>query len=304
MDFFTHLLFGFLVSSWVSGNFYNPYVILGSLLAVLPDFDIFLFPLWRRFPFTSHHGITHTAIFVIVGSPVVALLAKFLFWGELNLVLATAIMLLCGLLHLGCDALTNWGTPVFYPLSKKYYNLSVDVAVNVYLMLGFFVAVLFLALVRFRYITFLNMEMASGILGALYLTYFGFRSATKLYFRKKFGKEFALLPTEKPWHWRMARRLENEKEIVVGIRNSEGLKEYRIPKFRGEKIEIRSCEDMVYTYHLPEVQSHLSVFRFPYYKLNCSNGVWEIVWYVAEMHPRMNLRVEYRDGKFTVRSWW
>ncbi|MCX8173562.1 MAG: metal-dependent hydrolase [Thermoplasmata archaeon] len=304
MDFFTHLMFGFLISSWASGNFYNPYVVLGSLLAVLPDFDIFLFPLWRRFPFASHHGITHTALFVVAVSPVIAVIGKFLFWTDLNLPVAAGIMLVTGLMHLGCDALTNWGTPVLYPLSKKYYNLSIDLAVNVYLMLWFFAAVVFLALVRFRYLPFLNMEMASAILGVSYLSYFALRAGSKLYFKRRFKNEFCLLPTEKPWHWRMARRSENEKEIVIGIRNSRGVEEYRIPKFHGERIEVKSCEDLVYTYYLPEVQSHLGVFRFPYYRLNCTNGKWEIIWYVAEMHPRMNLKVDYTDGRFRVRSWW
>ncbi|MEM3493228.1 MAG: metal-dependent hydrolase [Thermoplasmata archaeon] len=303
MDFFTHLMFGFLVSSWLSGNFYNPYVILGSLLAVLPDFDIFLYPLWRRFPFTAHHGITHTLFFVVLASPVIALTAKFFLWNELGFGVATEIMFITGALHLLCDALTNWGTPLLYPVSKKYYNLRLDVAVNPYLMLGFFGAVLFLASVRFRYLAFLNMEMASGILGLSYLSYFGLRAGFKLHLRRAHGNAFVLLPTEKPWHWRMARRDETESEIVVKVKNSNGLSEYRIPKPRG-KIEIRKPEDLVYTYFLPEVQSHLCVFRFPYYEMKLSKDAWEIVWYVAEMHPRMNLRVVYRDGKLRVTSWW
>ncbi|MGB9636812.1 MAG: metal-dependent hydrolase [Thermoplasmata archaeon] len=305
MDFFTHLMLGFLLSSWCSGNFYNPYVILGSFIAVLPDFDILLFPLWKRFPSTAHHGFTHTAVFVVLVSVFLSFVSKAIFWPDLNIPLVFPIMLTTGFLHLGCDALTNWGTPVLYPFVKKYFSLGIDVAVNVYLMLSFFVSVLFLALVRFQYISFLNMEMASTILGIGYLSYFGVRVGFKVYLGHSGQKNFDLLPTDRFWHWKLAKRVETEEEIVVSVKNSEGVDDYRIPKIESkEKINIQRCEDMVYTYHLPAVQSYLSVFKYPYYRIDCTSNEWKITWYVAEMHPRMYLEVKYKAGKFEVRSWW
>ena len=47
MDFLSHLMIGFLVSSWASGSFSNEYVAAGILMAALPDFDFLLYPLQK-----------------------------------------------------------------------------------------------------------------------------------------------------------------------------------------------------------------------------------------------------------------
>jgi len=304
MDFFTHLLFGFLLSSWYSSSFYNPYVVLGSLMAILPDFDVLLFPLWKKFKMTGHHGITHTFIFICIAAPITAIVARFFFWSELNLPGATAIMLVTGFVHILCDALTNWGTPILYPLSRRYLSVGLDVAVNIYLMFAFFLTVLFLALVRFRYIGMLNMEQASVIVGACYLSYLGIRAGFKGHYKRKYRNGFSLLPTELFWRWKIAKRVEQADALLVYVNNDEGIKEYRIPKAGNSIPPILTCSDMVYTYYLPEVQVHLSVFKFPYYKISCTGDVWKIEWFVAEMHPRMRIKVEYRNGEIKTSSWW
>jgi hypothetical protein len=40
----------------------------GTLMNIVPDFNFLLFPLWKRFPFTWHHGISHTLAFILVVS--------------------------------------------------------------------------------------------------------------------------------------------------------------------------------------------------------------------------------------------
>ena len=74
MDFFTHLMVGFIISSLASGSFHNNYVLFGTLMAGLPDFDVFLYPLWKSLPITRHHGITHMIIFIVIVSALVNIL--------------------------------------------------------------------------------------------------------------------------------------------------------------------------------------------------------------------------------------
>jgi membrane-bound metal-dependent hydrolase YbcI (DUF457 family) len=105
MDFFTHLMIGFLISSGLVGSFSNQYVVLGTLMAALPDFDIFLYPLWKRIPITRHHGITHTAIFVIAAS--VTLFAVFGAFTGIADPKLLIVMLLGGFSHIFCDFITN-----------------------------------------------------------------------------------------------------------------------------------------------------------------------------------------------------
>jgi membrane-bound metal-dependent hydrolase YbcI (DUF457 family) len=277
-------------------------------MAALPDFDFLLYPLWKKLPIAGHHGITHTFIFVIMISLVIFLFsAAFTGFTDLKLLL---IMLLAGSSHIFCDFLTNWGVPAFYPIEKRYIKINLDMAVNPYLILYFFLGTAFLATAASSYLAPLNLQGASSILGLTYIAYFASRSAFKInYARKPENQGFAALPTWLPHKWKFARRTESDEEITVVLKGNPDPRTYVIPKSRPD--EIAKCEDLAYSYWMNQVQLHMQVFRYPYYEIDCKNGRMEIIWRSAEMGNILNVHVlfecdqlktwvEFRRGKRTI----
>lgn len=294
MDFFTHLMVGFIISSLASGSFHNSYVVFGTLMAGLPDFDVFLYPLWKSLPITRHHGITHMIIFIVIISGLVnILLAVFAGSTDVRLFL---LMCLTGVSHIFGDFITTWGVSPFYPLTKKYTKLNLDTAVNPYLILYFFAGVLFLTAVMSGRIPLSDIQ-ASALLGMTYVAYFAARSILKLYFTgRPENKGFTALPTFYPNRWTLVKRTETDDEINIIIKNNR-LQEYAIPK-EGLK-EIKTCDDLVSTYWHPQVQEYMRVFSYPYYATDCKDGRFEITWHSAEMGDNMQINVRY-DGDFKV----
>jgi membrane-bound metal-dependent hydrolase YbcI (DUF457 family) len=288
MDFFTHLMIGFLISSLASGSPYNDYVIFGTLLSVLPDFDVLLYPFWRSHPVTRHHGITHMLGLVVSASALIYTVLYFA-WGVSDLGL---FLLMCfnGSFHIFCDYITTWGVSPLYPLSTKYTKLNIDTAVNPYLILFTFIGALLLALAEFGYMP-LSVYQSSLLLGSAYIAYFGLRLTLKLYYaHRPENRGFAALPTFLLHRWNFAKRIEDDKEIRVILKNNPG-REYVIPKERLDSI--RNCDDMIKTYWCPQVQEHMRVFSYPYFSLECDEGRFGINWFSAEMGENMRVHVTY-----------
>jgi membrane-bound metal-dependent hydrolase YbcI (DUF457 family) len=291
MDFFTHIMIGFIISSIASGSFYNKYVLFGTFMAALPDFDVFLYPLWRRLPITRHHGATHMIIFIVIVSAFIDILLA-VFTGGVDVKLFL-LMCITGISHVFGDFITTWGVSPFYPLVKRYTKLNLDAAVNPYLILYFFIAVLFLASVWSGHIP-IGEVPASALLGATYIAYFAARAALKLYYTSRpSNEEFTALPTFSPFRWKFVKKIETGDEIKVVIKNGPTM-DYVIPK--GGLRDIKTCEDLIYTYWHPNVQEYMRTFSYPYYKVDCRDGKREIDWFSAEMGDNMSIRVKY-DGR-------
>jgi membrane-bound metal-dependent hydrolase YbcI (DUF457 family) len=308
MDFFTHLMIGFLISSLFGGSFSNQYVVLGTLMAALPDFDILLYPLWKRMPITRHHGITHTAIFVIAAS--VTLFAAYGAFTGIADAKLLMVMLLGGFSHIFCDFITNWGVPLFYPFEKKYSKINLDMSVNPYTILFFFPGVIFLDAARLNYFPLFDLKGATVVLGLVYLVYFVSRAGFKIYYSKKPENEgFSALPTLIPYKWKFAKRIETDGEIRVLIKSNPRTKTFVIPK--GELERITKCQDLVNTYWLGQVQDYMRFFEYPYYETDCRDGRMKITWRSAEMDELLSVhvvcegdnlksRVEFKRGNKTL----
>jgi membrane-bound metal-dependent hydrolase YbcI (DUF457 family) len=298
MDFFTHLMIGFLISSWLGGSFSNQYVVLGTLMAALPDFDFFLYPLWRRMPIIRHHGITHTVIFVMAAS--VILFATFDALTGIADNKLLIVMLLGGFSHILCDFITNWGLPPFYPFEKRYSKIDLDMSVNPYTILFFFPGLIFLAAARLNYFESFDLKGAASALGLIYLVYFASRAGFKVYYSMKTeNKGFAALPTAVPYKWKFAKRIETDEKILILLKSNPRTKTYVIPKGRIE--QITEFQDLVYTYWLGQVQDCLRVFEYPYYETDCQEGRMKIIWRSAEMGDLLAVHVVCENNKFN--SW-
>ena len=291
-------MIGFLISSGLVGSFSNQYVVLGTLMAALPDFDILLYPLWKRMPITRHHGITHTAIFVIAAS--VTLFASYGAFTGISDPKLLMVMLLGGFSHIFCDFITNWGVALFYPFKKGYSKINLDMSVNPYTILLFFIGVIFLDAARLNYFAPFDLKSATIVLGLVYLVYFVSRAGFKIYYTKKPENEgFSALPTLIPYKWKFAKRIETDGEIQVLLKSNPRTRTYVIPKGRLEMIA--KCQDLVNTYWLGQVQDYMRVFEYPYYETDCQDGRMKITWHSAEMGEVLGVHVECVGD--TLKSW-
>jgi membrane-bound metal-dependent hydrolase YbcI (DUF457 family) len=302
MDILTHLLSGYLVSYWASlsstsGSPNDLYVIFGTFMAVAPDIDVFLKPIWARQPHTGHHGITHMFIFIIIVPTIIYVtLTMLLDFSDPRLLL---LMYLTGSMHLLWDFVGTGGVRPFYPYQKKYYKLNLEVGANPLLGIYSLLSLLFLLAIYFKLIEFVDFQSVTFLVGAGYLLDLGLRAALKSYYsRRPENKDFTALPTLVPYRWRFAKRKETEDGIEVVLKTHNGLRKYSIPRARLQRVE--SCQDLTSTYWLHQVQERLRIFDYPYYRIDCGGDKREITWNAAEMGRVMDVKVTCNVDLFVV----
>jgi len=299
MDLLTHVLCGYLISYWASGTPLNIYIVFGTLAALVPDADVLLSPLVSRLPLAGHHGITHTVIFVILFSTLVyALLSLFMGISDPKLLL---LMYLTGLAHILGDFIGTGSVNPLYPLKKRPSKLNLEVGASPVLAVYSLASLAFLAAINLNIIDTIDMWTASLVIAGAFVANLAVRVAMKLYFsRKAENRGFSAIPTIAPHRWRFARRTDTDREIAVEIKTALGIERY--PISREERPGFKSCEDLVFTYWLSQVQSRLAIFDYPYYRIDCNGGSMKIVWMTVEMGEVMRVRVDILNGHPQVRA--
>ena len=138
MDPFSHLLLGYLLGFGVWGPGGLPYVVAAAIAGALPDLDVALYPLSRRFPLLRHRGVSHSilgvTIIAAVGCFVVPPLMAWGFgpaFGQGSLLEFFVALEIGGLSHVFLDSLDHWSVPIFAPFSPVEYHFDVDRIVNV-----------------------------------------------------------------------------------------------------------------------------------------------------------------------------
>lgn len=303
MDFFTHLMLGYLTASWFCGTFSlsDTCVMFGSLVGVIPDLDIFLYPLWKKHPMLGHHGISHTLAFAFVSSTLIfATVSAVSGFPGFRLLVLMYITSLC---HPLFDSLTTWGVSLFYPLSKRHIKANIDTAVNPILIAFFFVAMFLLVLGYQHHKPFRDVWDASYLLAFAYCGYFATKALLKLRVSLRPENEgFTAIATMSPFRWKLAKRSEDRKEIRVVFREENGDRTYHIPKNKVSQVE--KLDDVVpYTYWHPQMQVYLNVFEFPYYRIKQKGDAIEISWSTVEMARNMAITARLENGRLKIESW-
>ncbi len=133
MDPFSHFLLAYLITFGVWGPAGLQYVTAGALAGGLPDGDVLLYPLSKRFPLLRHRGISHSILGVTVIAAAGAVLVPPLFAVVFGATFAAgspfvyfAAMELGGLSHIFLDSLDHWSVPIFAPFSPVEYHFDVD----------------------------------------------------------------------------------------------------------------------------------------------------------------------------------
>jgi membrane-bound metal-dependent hydrolase YbcI (DUF457 family) len=203
MDLFTHVLFAYLLSFVLWGPAAPQYIAAGALAGGLPDADILLFPLARRFPRLQHRGIVHTVLGVTVIAGAGAFLLPYLpYFPPASTLLYFVAMEIGGLSHLVLDGFTNFAVAPLQPFSRRTLRLDADVAVSLVTIALTAGSLLVLALERgavpFNVWTE-TVWILVGVYGG-YLVLRGIARARAVQAARRAGYG-TVLPTTNPWRW-------------------------------------------------------------------------------------------------------
>lgn len=209
MDPFSHFLLGYLLGFGVWGPSGLQYVVAAAFAGGLPDGDILLYPISRRFPLLRHRGISHSILGVTVLAVVGTFLVPRLFAWAFGAAFAAGsygayfvALELGGLSHVLLDAMDHWSVPIFAPFRQREYSFDADRVVNVGGMAFTVIAYSAMLYERGRAPTWVWTATADLLLVAV-LLYFAIRLGTRWWVERarKAGAYTSVIPQANPFHF-------------------------------------------------------------------------------------------------------
>lgn len=121
MDMITHSMSWYFLKKWFYDVDSKKILILFICWALFPDIDI----LWSFNDYKLHRVLTHS-IFML---PFVSIIPSFIFYHifkkEIKYKIIYFIFFVWIILHIFLDTIIIWWTPLFWPISDKYYSLNI-----------------------------------------------------------------------------------------------------------------------------------------------------------------------------------
>ncbi|TFF89016.1 MAG: metal-dependent hydrolase [Promethearchaeota archaeon] len=183
MDTFTHLLIAFFIAFLSLIPFNSFFLILFAIfMAILPDFDAFLGSLYKKYKseLFLHKGASHSLPFAFLISFFISCFLSLFF--QISFISFWITGFLFYSLHILLDLLASSRVPLFYPFIKRKYRFFIVRAINPLLgLISGFTMIYFYLIFFFTvdYVFIYNVTLFLGI----YLSYFGFRTIVKLWFK-------------------------------------------------------------------------------------------------------------------------
>ena len=150
MDSITQAALGAAIGKASLGKYIgNKSMVIGVVVATIPDLDIALYLIYNKFEMLSiHRGYSHSILVSLIGSVLLSLLFKRIKWTkEIHLFKLLLFNWLALFTHTILDAFTAYGTQLFLPFSDCRFGLdSINVVDSIYtipLLLGLSGSILF-----------------------------------------------------------------------------------------------------------------------------------------------------------------
>lgn len=127
MDSITQAVLGAAIGQSVLGSkIQNKGIILGAIVATIPDLDVFLYLIYDSYKMLSiHRGFSHSILFSFIGAFLIAyVLSKWKWTVHVSFLRLLLFSWLCLITHVLLDAFTAYGTQLFLPFSN--YRVSFD----------------------------------------------------------------------------------------------------------------------------------------------------------------------------------
>ena len=200
MDFFSHFFLGFLISALFFNILDLDFFIFAAIVSMLPDFDIFLYPLIKRIKnkyFLSHRGGSHSYVIGLILAPMAG--GIFYIITKKSFILALIVGFIFYSMHITFDLFSTQRIPIFYPFSKKEYKLSIDNSLSSFLLVF---SIVNLVTFLIFYIFWPIMYFSSSVwmfYFTLYLIYFIYKAITRIWFKIKLPENCVFIPGNLPF---------------------------------------------------------------------------------------------------------
>ncbi|MBY9006339.1 MAG: metal-dependent hydrolase [Candidatus Lokiarchaeota archaeon] len=217
MDVITHFVFGILMYIFFLKEVTFEYIFLAIFLSILPDLDIFLTPLKRKFKsnYLEHRGGSHSYIIGIIISFIVGLIYSSL--TQQSFYMVWIISLIFYSLHVSMDLLTTTKIPCFYPLSKKEYSFYVEKAGSLFTMVNSIIFLIFLGILIFNSVEIFLLNLFVNIYTFFFIIYYLYRIISKILLSSNFKRNQKFLPGILPFYYTIYNYNIIENEISLSI---------------------------------------------------------------------------------------
>ncbi len=292
MDLFTHVIFAYLLSFIIWGPAAPSYIAAGALAGGLPDGDILLFPLARRFPALEHRGIVHSVLGVTVIAAVGCFLVPYLpYFTHASTVLYFVAMEVGGLSHLLLDGFTNFAVTPLAPFSRRQLRLDADVAVSL-VTLVLTVGTLVVLIEEHGTVALSTWIVTVWILVAVYGAYLLVRGtarwrAGRIARREGFTE---VAPSTNPWRWLIVREEQDAehyqirfRRLTLGERHPSPEQYLRVAKLAPRPGPVATPQEALdRTYVSAVTLSGWLGEMFHFGRAVERGGVYDVAWYVVE----------------------
>ena len=209
MDFFTHLIFGALMYTFFLKEVTFNYFFLAMFFAILPDLDIFISPLKRRFKsnYLEHRSGSHSYVIGVILSTIIGGIYSILTQQSFFIVWIIGIIFYS--IHVSLDLLTTTKIPCFYPISKKEYCFYVEKAGSSFTLLTSWIFITSLLIIYFYFPDITLFFLIINIYTYFIVGYYIFRILTKVWISSHLKENQKYFPGVLPLYFFIF-----EKEIV------------------------------------------------------------------------------------------
>ena len=248
--------------------------------------------------YLSHRGGSHSYIMSLFISVITSGIF-FLITGK-SFILAYVIGCIFYSLHVTLDLFTTSKIPIFYPLSKKEYRLTVDRAVNLLLMFISGISIItYLILLNF-WIRLYYSENVWRVILTIYLLYFSYKILTKIWVQKRLPDNCHFLPGIFPFVYSIYENKHDENFISFKL-----TKKFQ---FTSKKVEVIESKIKRNSLEMKFFEKTMEIFKeFRFFKkwealipiIKEDDSMINVVVFLAESYANgtaYNLKISYNKN--------
>ncbi len=217
MDLFTHSVFGALLYILFLREVTFDYLSIAIFFAILPDLDIFLFPLKKilKSKYLDHRGGSHSYVIGIIISAVLSIFYSV--FRSKSFFITWIIGTIFYGLHISMDLLTTTKIPYLYPLSKKEHCFYVEKAGSFFTMLNSVILLLLLGILLHLPSDMFLIRFILNLYTIFFITYYFYRIISKVWFSSNLKEHQKYFPSVSPFSFVIYYHKITENNILLRL---------------------------------------------------------------------------------------
>ncbi len=217
MDFFTHLVFGALMYLFFLKEVTFDYLILAIFFSILPDLDIFIFPLKRVFKsnYLEHRSGSHSYFIGIILAGIIGAIYSIL--TQKPFIIVWIIGIIFYGIHVSLDLLTTTKIPFLYPVSKREYCYYAEKAGSSFTLLTSWVFITTLLIIYFYFPDIFLLLLAINNYTYFVLLYYLYRIITKIWIDSHLKDNQKYFPGVLPFYYYIFEKDSSQNTLSVLI---------------------------------------------------------------------------------------